>query len=123
MIKPKELFCNKKNKGELVLTRREFIVEFARRYDYTQRDAKMVIDDVTDFIMNLLAEGNKINLFGFGTFYVKETAERRGTNPKTHEIIHIPAKKVPAFIPAIPLKRAVAESKIIPINYDEETEN
>ena len=46
---------------------------------------------------------------GFGTFKVKERAERSGRNPRTNQAITIKATKLPTFVPGKSLKDAVAE--------------
>ncbi|MDY0944337.1 HU family DNA-binding protein [Priestia megaterium] len=58
-------------------------------------------------ISNTLAEEEKIQLLGFGTFEVRERAERTGRNPQTGEEMTIPASKVPAFKPGKELKEAI----------------
>ena len=60
-------------------------------------------------ILETLNAGDKVQLSGFGTFEVRERAERKGRNPKTGEDIPIPATKVPAFKAGKALKDAVAE--------------
>lgn len=55
-----------------------------------------------------LAEGDKVQLVGFGAFEVKKRAERIGRNPKTKESIKIPASQVPVFKAGKALKDAVA---------------
>jgi len=42
-------------------------------------------------------ESDKIQLVGFGSFEVRERAERKGRNPQTKEEIVIPATKTPIF--------------------------
>ncbi|MED3810489.1 HU family DNA-binding protein, partial [Priestia megaterium] len=54
-----------------------------------------------------LAKEEKIQLIGFGTFEVRERAERTGRNPQTGEEMAIPASKVPAFKPGKELKEAI----------------
>ena len=54
-----------------------------------------------------LADGDKIQLIGFGTFGVKERAERTGRNPSTGKAIVIPATKVVSFSPSSNLKTKV----------------
>lgn len=54
-----------------------------------------------------LKEGDKISLVGFGTFEVRERAERTGRNPQTGEEIKIAAAKIPAFKAGKALKDAV----------------
>ena len=65
-----------------------------------------VIIDKASFHLNA---GDKVQLSGFGTFEVRERAERKGRNPKTGEDIPIPATKVPAFKAGKALKDAVAK--------------
>ena len=65
----------------------------------------LVISVITD----ALAEGDKVQLVGFGAFEVKARAERVGRNPKTKAEIKIPASKVPVFKAGKALKDAVAK--------------
>ena len=58
-------------------------------------------------ISNTLANEEKIQLIGFGTFEVRERAARTGRNPQTGEEMTIPASKVPAFKPGKELKEAL----------------
>ena len=60
-------------------------------------------------ITEALAEEEKVQLVGFGSFEVKKRAERTGRNPKTKESIMIPASKVPAFKAGKAMKEAVAK--------------
>jgi len=57
--------------------------------------------------MGALAEGEKVQLVGFGTFEVRERAAREGRNPRTKEVIQIPASKVPVFKPGKDFKDLV----------------
>lgn len=55
-------------------------------------------------ILDTLASGDKVQLSGFGTFEVRERAERKGRNPKTGEIVSVPACKYLAFVSAKSVK-------------------
>ena len=59
--------------------------------------AQEIIEDVFELIADGLASGEKIDLRGFGTFSVRESAARTGRNPQTGEAIQIPARRVPGF--------------------------
>ena len=52
---------------------------------------------LTDVISEELVKGEKIQLVGFGTFEVSERAAREGRNPKSGEVMNIPASKTPKF--------------------------
>ena len=58
-------------------------------------------------ILETLNAGDKVQLSGFGTFEVRERAERKGRNPKTGEEIQIGARRSPMFKPGKALKEAV----------------
>ena len=53
------------------------------------------------------AEGERVQLVGFGSFEVKARAERLGRNPQTGEAVAIPPSKSPVFKAAKSLKDAV----------------
>ena len=81
--------------------------KFASATDLTQKDRTAAVDAVFSTIQDALAEGEKVQLIGFGNFEVRERAARKGRNPQTGEEIEIPASKVPAFKPGKALKDAV----------------
>ena len=54
-----------------------------------------------------MKQGEKVQLVGFGSFEVKERAERIGRNPKTKEAIVIPAGRAPVFKAGTALKDAI----------------
>lgn len=73
----------------------------------TKKDVDAVVTATFNAISSALKEGDKVQLIGFGTFEVKETAEREGRNPKTGETIKIAASKKPAFSASKVLKDGV----------------
>ncbi len=62
-----------------------------------KKDVDAVVAATLNAISSALKEGDKVQLIGFGTFEVKEVAEREGRNPQTGETIKIAAAKKPAF--------------------------
>ena len=85
----------------------ELIEKVAAATDLTKKDATAAVDAVFSTIHDALANGEKVQLIGFGNFEVRSRAERKGRNPQTGEEIEIPASKVPAFKPGKALKDAV----------------
>lgn len=73
----------------------------------TKKEAEAAVNAVFKAIETELATGGKVQIAGFGSFKIKERAERVGRNPKTKESITIPASKVPAFVAGKDLKDAV----------------
>ena len=59
--------------------------------------AEKAVKAFTDVVSEELVNGGKIQLVGFGTFEVSERAAREGRNPKSGEVMNIPASKTPKF--------------------------
>ena len=57
-----------------------------------------------------MIKDGKVQIVGFGTFEVKERAEREGRNPQTRETMKIAACKTPKFKAGKALKDAVNEA-------------
>jgi DNA-binding protein HU-beta len=91
----------------LNMKKAELIDAVATKSELTKQDSKKAVDALFESISNTLAKEEKIQLIGFGTFEVRERAERTGRNPQTGEEMTIPASKVPAFKPGKELKEAV----------------
>ena len=73
----------------------------------TKKQAAEAIDTVFGYLNDQLAQGERIQLPGFGTFLVTESAERQGRNPKTSEPMTIAARKNVRFRPGKGLKESV----------------
>ncbi len=61
------------------------------------RDIEKIVNTVFDEIAAALAEGNRVELRGFGAFSVKHRAARLGRNPRTGEAVAIDEKWTPFF--------------------------
>ncbi len=79
------------------MNKTELIAAVAEQASITKKDAEKAIAAVINSITNAMADGDKVQLVGFGTFEVRARDARKGKNPRTGEIINIPASKVPAF--------------------------
>lgn len=85
----------------------ELAAAIAEQADLSKEKASEVITAITDQITKALSEGESVSLIGFGTFEVRQRAERQGKNPQTGEPITIKAATVPAFKAGKGLKEAV----------------
>ncbi len=80
------------------MTKSELVTLVARRLPYmTRKDAEIIVDAIFDSMVDSLAQGDRIDIRGFGSLKVKDRGEREGRNPKTGESVRIPAKKSPFF--------------------------
>ncbi|WP_067928400.1 HU family DNA-binding protein [Alicyclobacillus shizuokensis] len=89
------------------MTKSELVRKVAERTGLSQKDADTAVNAVFASIQEALARKEKVQITGFGTFEVRERAERRARNPQTGEAITIPASLAPAFKAGKELKTVV----------------
>ena len=85
----------------------ELIAAVAEKTGMSKKDTEAVIAATLNTITEALAEEEKVQLVGFGSFEVKKREARTGLNPKTLEKIEIPASRTPAFKASKALKDIV----------------
>ena len=73
----------------------------------TKVQAEAAIDKVIETIISTLQKGEEVSIAGLGIFSVKQRAARQARNPRTGEMVNVPAMKVPKFRAAKGLKDAV----------------
>lgn len=88
-------------------SKQDLIAKVAEKTLLTKKDSGAAVDAVFGAISDFLAQGEKVQLIGFGNFEVRERAARTGRNPQTGKEITIAATKVPAFKAGKALKDAV----------------
>lgn len=85
----------------------ELINSISEKTGLSKTECTKVVDATFDTITQALAEGDSVTFIGFGTFKVGQRAERDGRNPKTGDVIKIPAAQVPQFKAGKTLKERV----------------
>ena len=75
----------------------ELIAAIAEQSGLSKKDAEKALTATIDTIIKAVADGDKIQLTGFGTFEQRQRNARTGCDPRTGKTIEIPASKVPAF--------------------------
>ena len=75
----------------------DLIAAVAEQSGLSKKDAEKAINATIDTIIKAVADGDKIQLTGFGTFQQRQRNARTGVDPRTGNSIEIPASKVPAF--------------------------
>lgn len=91
------------------MTKAELVTAIAEKTGLTKKDSEKALAGFVETVTDTLANGESIQLVGFGTFEVRDRAAREGRNPRTKETITIPATKVPAFKAGRALKDAVSK--------------
>ncbi|MBR4080821.1 MAG: HU family DNA-binding protein [Clostridia bacterium] len=72
-----------------------------------KKDAEKALNAFVDVVTDALAQGEKVQIVGFGSFEVKDRPARTARNPRTGEEIQIEASKAPVFKAGKALKDSV----------------
>ena len=89
------------------MTKTDLIAQVAANTEMSKKDAERAVSAMFEALGKAMAEGEKITISGFGTFEVRERAERQGINPRTREPITIAASRSIVFKPGKSLKDGV----------------
>jgi integration host factor subunit alpha len=79
------------------LTRNDLIEAISDKVGLSLNDSSNMIENIFDFILNELENGNDVKISSFGTFKVKHKNLRMGRNPKTGIDVPINARNVVSF--------------------------
>jgi len=85
----------------------ELVASVADKAGITKKDAEKAINALFTSVEEALAQQDKVQVIGFGTFEVKARQARKGRNPQTGKEITIPASKTPVFKAGKGLKDSV----------------
>lgn len=89
------------------MNKAELIAAIAEKSGLSKKDAESALAATIGTVTDALKAGDRVSLVGFGTFEVRERAERQGKNPATGEPMTIAASKAPAFKAGKALKDAI----------------
>ena len=89
------------------MNRTELVAAVAEKSGLSKKDADNAVNSMLDAVVETLAQGDKVQIVGFGTFEVRSRSERQGRDPRTNNPITIPASKSPAFKAGKAFKDAV----------------
>jgi DNA-binding protein HU-beta len=94
------------------MNKEQLTAAIAGKTGSTKKEAQDFLDAYIDVLTDALADNDNddsagIQLAGFGSLTVKARKATTGRNPRTGEVIQIPAKRVVKFSPAKKLKDAV----------------
>lgn len=91
------------------MTKADIVDVIAKGTGLTKVETAAVIDGFLATVSYALQNGERIELRGFGTFFLRERQEKHVANPRTGKMMIIPHRIVPDFKPSPQLKSSVAE--------------
>jgi len=89
------------------MNKSQLIESLAQAAAITPREAGAVTDTILETMTEALANGDSIEIRGFGSFVVKDYGSYYGRNPKTGQKIKVQPKKLPFFKVGKDLKEKV----------------
>ena len=101
------------------MTKAELVEKVASTIKLSQKETEVIVGVILQSITESLSAGDKVELRGFGSFRIRERKPRIGRNPKSGELVEVPAKKVPFFKAGKELRERVDEhGKNLSDSYD-----
>ena len=82
------------------MTKAEVVAEIANKTGIEKIAVQSVVETFMDTVKGAMINGENVYMRGFGSFIIKERAEKTGRNISKNITIKIPAHKIPAFKPA-----------------------
>ena len=89
------------------MNKADLVNSLSTKTGLTKTKSNEVVDAIVSTITESLRNGEKVTLVGFGTFTTSKKEARKGRNPKTGEILEIPAKTVAKFKAGSELTKSV----------------
>ena len=82
------------------MTKAEIVSNISEGTGIEKAEVLATVEAFMKEIKNSLEEGTNVYLRGFGSFIIKQRAEKTGRNISKNTTIKIPAHNIPAFKPA-----------------------
>lgn len=79
------------------MNKQDLIIALRDETDLTKSEAQAVVELFFNEMSNALVSGDRVEIRGFCSFYVKQYKAYTGRNPKTGESTHVNSKKLPFF--------------------------
>lgn len=90
------------------MTKADIVSEIAKSTGVDKATVASVIEGFMESVKSTMTNGENVYLRGFGTFLIKERAEKTARNITKNTTIIIPAHNVPAFKPAKDFQKSIA---------------
>ena len=89
------------------MTKQDIINDVSSSTGLTKLETEIIINGVMSTIINSLANNERVELRGFGTFGIKHRMPKKARNPGTGEPVYLPERYVPTFKPSKLMKSKV----------------
>ena len=91
------------------MTKQEIVDIVSNATGLTKVETETIMNGVMSTIIDSLANNEKVELRGFGTFGIKHRMPKKARNPGTGDAIYLPERYVPTFKPSKIMRSRVNE--------------
>ena len=91
------------------LTRADIAEAINRQVGLSRADASAMIESILDHMIDALVAGENVKISGFGTFVLRDKAQRVGRNPKTGVEVPIAPRRVLTFRPSQTMRTRITQ--------------
>ena len=102
----------------MTITKKDLVNRMAEATGWTKVDVEIVLTGLLANIIDSVREGDRVEIRGFGSFYVKERQPRMVKNPKTNKVVSVDHRFVPVFKPAKNFKKSVNRNLLVKSGLD-----
>ena len=102
----------------MTITKKDLVNRMAEATGWTKVDVEIVLTGLLANIIDSVREGDRVEIRGFGSFYVKERQPRMVKNPKTNRVVSVDHRFVPVFKPAKNFKKSVNRNLLVKSGLD-----
>ena len=89
------------------MTKADIAEKIQAEIGLSKKESSEMMEAVFSIMKSTLESGENLKVSGFGSFIVKQKADRRGRNPQTGESITIEARRILTFKPSTLLRQAI----------------
>jgi len=83
------------------MTRKDLIDKVAKEFGLKKKEADAIVKFIFKEIAETVKRGERVSIQGFGAFELRELKERKIRNPRTGELIEVPAREKVVFVSRI----------------------
>ncbi len=94
------------------MTKADIINKISKETGIEKVQTAIVVETFMDVVREKMIDGNNLYLRGFGTFLLKQRADKTARNISKGTTIVVPAHKIPAFKPSKEFAKQVKENKL-----------
>ncbi len=111
------------NLGKSTVTKADIVENVYQKIGFSKKEASELVELCFNTLKDVLQNGDKVKISGFGNFVVRKKNERIGRNPQTGEQIKISARRVLTFRPSQVLKAMLNGEEYAHLNDEDDDDD